>query len=91
MPMRFRRRRQLQHRRALSLAETGHKYDLPVWELERIMVHVRLMRINLPETGDPLLDPAHWQEAERRLAQNVLLECQFGTGHEANRDVAVVN
>jgi hypothetical protein len=42
----------LQHRRVLTLTKFGNQYDLPVGELQRIMVRCLLTEVHLPESGD---------------------------------------
>ena len=48
---RMRRSRQLQHGCVLAFAQPGEQHSLPVGELQRIVMHVRLVRVQLPEAG----------------------------------------
>src|SRR5262249_62396648 len=44
--------RQLQHNCMLPLAQSGDEHNLPVRELERVVMYVRLILIDLPEARD---------------------------------------
>jgi hypothetical protein len=46
---RARRGRQLEHRRVLAFAQPGEQHGLPVRELQRFVMHVRLAHVDLPE------------------------------------------
>jgi hypothetical protein len=52
------RRRQLKHRRVLTLAEVCDQGDLAVEELERVVMRGRLVEIDLPEARDLLPEAA---------------------------------
>src|SRR5215471_7843557 len=48
---RARRGRQLEHRRVLAFVQPGEQHGLPVGELQRIVMLVRLAHVDLPEQG----------------------------------------
>src|SRR5262249_28299280 len=68
--------RQLQYRRVLTLAKICNQHDLPVGELQRIMVR-QPMEIHLPEAGDLVGRLSARQEPERTFALDLFLECKF--------------
>src|SRR6516164_8399284 len=53
------------------------------------MMGHRVVHINLPEAREPLPDFLVRQnaDAERRLTFDILVECDLGTGQQADRDV----
>jgi hypothetical protein len=83
------RRRQLQDRRALTLAQASQQHDLPAGELQRIVMNMRLIHIDLPEAGDLLLDPSNREETEGRLAFDIPLKCKLSAGKQANDNVRI--
>src|SRR5262249_45825473 len=46
-----RRGRQLQHRCVLAFIEPSDQHDLSIREFERIVMHVRFVRVHLPKAG----------------------------------------
>src|SRR6516165_5893110 len=85
--------RQLQHRRALAFAKAREQNHLSVREFQRIVVDGGIIRIDLPEAREPLPDLLVWQktDAERRLALDILIERNFGTGQQADRNIRLAD
>jgi hypothetical protein len=83
------RGRQLQHGRALAFGQACEQYHLSVGEFQCIMMDHGIVRIDLPEARKPLSDFLVWEDAnsEWRLAFDILVERNFGTGQQANRDM----
>jgi hypothetical protein len=86
-------RRQLQHGRALALAQPGEQHHLPVREFQRIVVGHGVVQVDLPEAREPLSDLLVRQNADskRGLALDVLLECDLGAGEQANRHMRLAD
>src|SRR5215831_13456005 len=57
-------RRQLQHGRLLTLDEFGQEHGLPIRKLERVMVHPRLVLVDLPKDRRLVGHPARTQAEE---------------------------
>ena len=72
--------RHLQHARALAFAEARHENDLAVGKFQRVVVHARLVRVDLPETRQTLADLAGGQNAERRFAFDIPLNASSVPG-----------
>jgi hypothetical protein len=72
--------RHLQYGSALARAQPRHQDDLAIWKFQGIVMHARLVEVDLAETGDSLTKPATSQNAQRRLAFNVAIESQFCAG-----------
>ena len=73
-----RRSRQLQHGRVLTFREPGEQHDLPVGELQRIVMHVLLLHLDLPESS--YLLPYEFLasgELKNMLAFDFRLECDL--------------
>src|SRR6516164_507234 len=90
---RMRADRQLQHRRALTLAQARDQYHLPIREFQRIVMGHGVVYVDLPEAREPLPDLLVWQnaDAERRLAFDILIERDFGTRQQADRNIRLAN
>src|SRR6516165_5855595 len=90
---RMRADRQLQHRRALTLAQARDQYHLPIREFQRIVMGHGVVEVDLPEAHEPLPDLLVWQnaEAKRRLAFDILIERKFGAGQQADRNIRLAN
>src|SRR5262249_24261217 len=69
--------RQVEDRQVLTLAKICNQHDLPVGELQRIMVRRRPMEIHLPEAGDLVGRLSGRQEPERTIALDLFFECKF--------------
>ena len=85
--------RQLQHGRALTLAQARDQYHLPIREFQRIVMGHGVVEVDLPEAREPLPDLLVWQnaEAKRRLAFDILIERKFGAGQQADRNIRLAN
>src|SRR5262249_25661018 len=81
--------RQLQHGRALTFTQARQQHDLAAGELQRIVMNMRLVHMDLSEAGDPLLDPSNWQETEGRFAFDILLERKLCAREQANDNVRI--
>jgi hypothetical protein len=61
---------QLQHRRPLALAQTGDQHDLPVGEFQGVVVRVRAVHVDLPESSHLIskVPELHvWQQPAKRM------------------------
>src|SRR5688572_28174359 len=87
----MRRSWQLQHGRALTFAQPGDEHDLPVGELQRVMVNVGLVHADLPEPSYLLLDPAKPQArpepAKHMVTFHLSLERQLRAGTQADCNI----
>src|SRR5260370_4354946 len=64
-----RRSRQLQHGRVLAFAQPGEQHGLPVGELQRIVMHIWLSDVDLPE---PIHFPPEFHVREKTKSALVL-------------------
>src|SRR5258705_1415667 len=85
--LRAQRGGQLQHSRALPLAQSRHQDDLAVWKLQRIVMHRRLVYIDLTKTRDPVADLLLWQDRECRLARHIALQGDLRAWQQAHGDI----
>src|SRR6516165_11767806 len=83
------RDRQLQHGRALTLAQARDQHHLPVREFQRIVMGHGVVYVDLPEACETLPDLLVWQNAgaKQRLAFDILVERNFGAGQQADRNM----
>jgi hypothetical protein len=72
----------LQHRRSLTLAETGQQDDLSVRELKRVVMTVLLSLIDLAETGDLVTEHAGKDNAG--FASYFVVKGKLGARKQAN-------
>jgi hypothetical protein len=81
--------RQLQYRRVLALDQPRKQYHLSVGKFQCIMMYYGIVCIDLPETREPLSDFLVREDAnsERWFAFDILVERNFGTRQQANRDM----
>ena len=75
---RLRQHRQLQHGRALALAEQRHQHAAAVGKFDRVMVTVRHMAVDLAELADAEIDLAGPDPAV--VVSDVLGEGEFRSG-----------
>jgi hypothetical protein len=84
---------QLQNRRVLALVERGEQHNVPTGEFQRIVMHVRLVQMDLPE-------PSHFftnrlglakKTKPRRLPLDLLLEHNLGARKKAYGDALFSN
>src|SRR5262249_31342336 len=83
------RGRQLQHRCVLTFIKPRDQHGLSVGEFKCIVMHVRLVRVQLPEAGNLVTnylsaDPVC---GKATLKLDLLLERNLGAGKEAHRHV----
>ena len=85
--------RQLQHGRALSLAKAREQRHLPIGEFQRVVMGHGVVHIDLPEACKPLPDLLIWQNThtKRGLAFDILLERDFGTRQQADRNIRLAD
>src|SRR5581483_797731 len=81
------RRRQLQHIRVLAFAELRDQHQLAVGKFQRIVMHVGLVEVDLPEKSDPFLQLPFGKHAPAVLVFDIPLECDFRAGKEADGHV----
>ena len=78
-------RRQLQHRRVLTLVQPGEQHDLPVGELQRVVMRVWLLQLDLPESSyllpNELLAP---EDLKKMLALHFPLERALRAGKKTH-------
>src|SRR5260370_32225194 len=81
--------RQLQHSRALTLAQAREQHYLPVRKFQRIVMGHGVVHVDLPEAREPLPDLLVWQntDAKRWLAFDILVERDFRAGQQADRNI----
>src|SRR5262245_37414624 len=75
----------------LTWSQPGHQHDPSVRELQRVVVGVRLLRIDLPETSHAVSEPAK-TEARQQAPESVLVlgltvEHYFRTGKKADSHI----
>jgi hypothetical protein len=51
----------LEHCRFLAFHHVRQEYDLSIWKFQRIMMSSRLVLVDLPEDGRPMIDSTHFQ------------------------------
>jgi hypothetical protein len=85
------RRRQLQHRGALAGRQPRHHDDLAAWEFERVMMDVGVIHVDLPESGNFVLDPSLAEQAEGAIVLNLLVEGDLGAGQQTNRNIGLAD
>ena len=85
--------RQLQHGRTLTLTQARDQHHLPIRKFQRIVMGHGVVYVDLPEAREPLPDRLVWQnaDAERRLAFDILIERDFGTRQQADRNIRLAN
>src|SRR4030095_8784707 len=76
--------RQLQHRCMLTLPKAGNQHDLPVGELQRIVVRQPLIEVHLPEAGDLVARHSGLPHPGRREASDVFFECKLCTREQTD-------
>jgi hypothetical protein len=81
--------RQLQHGCTLTLDQPREQYDLSVGKFQRIMMDHGAVHVDLSEACKALPDFLVWEDAnsEWRLAFDILVECNFGSGQQADRNI----
>jgi hypothetical protein len=85
------RHRQLQHRRALSLAQAREEHY--IGEFQRIVMGHGVVHVNLPEAREPLPDLLVWQntDAKRRLAFDILRKRNLSARQQADRNMRLAD
>ena len=77
----------MQHNCVLTLTELGEQHNLPVGELECVVMHVRLILLDLPEPCHffPNLSPGLQarKETKSMLVFDLFLECDLRAGKKA--------
>jgi hypothetical protein len=81
----------LQHGRTLAFAQFRQKNDLPIGKLERIMMGVGLVHVDLPELSHLMPELTLWAKDMRGRAQNFLLKGEFCAGEQAYGHVPVID
>ena len=73
-----RRGRQLQHGRPLAFAQTGDQHDLPIGKFQGVVMHVRAIHVDLPESSHLIskFTELHAREhaAKRMVALHLAIE-----------------
>jgi len=81
----------LKHSCALALNQSSEENDISAWKLQRIVMSMRIMAIDLAKSRHSLLDFLMPEELEARLVPNYLLEGQLGSRKQAHSDVRFAN
>jgi hypothetical protein len=81
------RDRQLQHRSGLASDQLRELQNLPIWEFQRVVLNVRIIHIDLPEACHLVANTGLAKQAERTVVPDVVIERQFRSGQQANRDL----
>jgi hypothetical protein len=76
--------RQLQHRRVLTLAEISDQHDLSIRELERIVVHCRVLVVDLAEARHFVRQFIGGQKREPSVAFDFFFKCKFCPWQQAD-------
>jgi hypothetical protein len=58
---------------------------LPIWELQRIVLNVRIVPIDLPKACDLVIHTSLAKKAEGALIPDIVVEGQFRSGQQADR------
>ena len=69
----------------LSFAQPGQQNHLAARELDRVMLFVGIVYVDLPEPGDALAQLAGREETQGMIAFNVTVEGELGAWKDANR------
>jgi hypothetical protein len=78
-------RRQLQHGRVLTFAQPGELYDLTVRELQRVVMHVGLLQVDLLESRYLVTDQfLASEDLKNMLAFDFRLECDLRAGNKTH-------
>lgn len=80
---------QLQHGRTLTFAQLRQQNDLPIGKLERIMMDVGLVHVDLPELSHLVPELTLWAKCTAGLALHFILEGELRTGKQAYGHVPV--
>jgi len=85
-----RSRRKLQYRCLLALAERGQEHDLSVGKLQRVVMHMRRLFIELAEDRRRVLEVLYaLPEESGRLDHNLPGKRDFGSGKQAYGSVTI--
>ena len=90
---RLRLRWQLQNRRVLALVQRGEQHNVPTGEFQRIVMHVRLVQMDLPEPSYFFTNRLRLAKKTkpRRLPLDLLLEHNLGARKKAYGDALFSN
>jgi len=78
---------ELQHGCALPLRQISEKNDFSVRELQRIVMSMRVVAVDLSKPGYSLLDFPMHEEPNPGLVSNYLLKGQLGSRKEAHSHI----
>jgi hypothetical protein len=84
-------RRQLQHCYSLARNEPRHHHDLTAREFQGIVMDVRIVHLDLAETGHAMRDARPAEHAERTVKLDVVIESELGAGEQADRHIGLAN
>src|ERR1700722_1341267 len=85
------RRRQLEHRRGLAWNKPRYHHDLATGKFERVVMNVRVVRVDLTEAGNPLIDAGPAEHRESAVISDIVVERDFGAGEQADRDFGLAD
>src|SRR5262249_46257947 len=74
------RSRQLQHCCVLSFAQAGEQHRLPVGELQRIVMDVRLSHVDPTEPSHFFPEVHIWEQKKKTLVLDFFFECDLRAG-----------
>jgi len=69
----------LQYGRVLTGDQPRDQHDLSVREFERVVVDVRIVHVDLPESGNLVIHARSAERPESALVLDVFVESQFRT------------
>ena len=87
----MRRSRQLQHRCGLTGNQPRHHHNLSAGKFQRVMMDVRVIHIDLAESGDAMLDPRFAEHAEGAVKLDVVVEGELGAREQADRHIGLTD
>jgi hypothetical protein len=82
---------QLQDRGALSRHQSCDHHDLAAGKFQRVMVDVRIVHVDLPESGNLLFDTGLAEQAKGTIVLDLFIEGDFGAGQQANRHLRLTD
>jgi hypothetical protein len=73
--------------------QLGDLQNLPIGEFQRVVLNMRIVEIDLPKAGDPVIHMGLAEEAEGAVVPDIVVEGQLRPGQQADRHLgcAVVN
>ena len=83
--------RQLQHCCGLAGNQPRHHYDLAAGKFQRVMMDVRVVHIDLAESGHAMLNLGFAKHAEGAVELDLFVESELRAREQADRDVGLTD